>query len=178
MRKLVSYELVSLDGVAEEPLNFITEFDDVMSENLDRVIRSQDSVLLGRRTYDDWAAYWPGSPIEPFSSFINPVEKFVVTSTPLSAEWTNASVLEGGLVESVKRLKEQSGGDIGVHGSISLTQALLGAGLIDELRLVVAPAVQLHGRKLFDAAAQTRLVLTRCVTSPGGYLLLDYQLRR
>jgi dihydrofolate reductase len=178
MRKLVSYELVSLDGVAEEPLNFITEFDDVMSENLGRVIGTQDTVLLGRRTYDDWAAYWPGKEIEPFSSFINPVEKFVVTSTPLADEWTNATVLAGDLVEAVTRLKEQSGGDIGVHGSIALTQALLEVELIDDLRLVVAPAIQLHGRKLFAAATPTRLALTRCVTSPAGYLLLDYQLRR
>jgi hypothetical protein len=79
VRKVVAYELLSLDGVAEHPDEFITDFDDVMRENLDRVIATQDAVLLGRRTYDDWAEFWPTSDIEPFASFINAVEKFVVT---------------------------------------------------------------------------------------------------
>ena len=82
MRKVVAYELLSLDAVAEQPDEFVTEFDDVMRENLGRVIAAQDAVLLGRRTYDDWAAFWPTSDIEPFASFINGVQKFVVTSTP------------------------------------------------------------------------------------------------
>jgi dihydrofolate reductase len=73
VRKVVVYELLSLDGVAEQPNEFITDFDDVMRENLRRVIAEQDAVLLGRRTYDDWAAFWPSSEIEPFASFINAV---------------------------------------------------------------------------------------------------------
>ena len=81
VRKVVAYELLSLDGVAEQPDEFITDFDDVMQENLARVIAGQDAVLLGRRTYDDWAEFWPTSAIEPFASFINRVDKFVVTST-------------------------------------------------------------------------------------------------
>ena len=81
MRKVVAYELLSLDGVAEHPDEFVTDFDDAMDENLDRVIATQDAVLLGRRTYDDWAEFWPTSDIEPFAGFINGVEKFVVTST-------------------------------------------------------------------------------------------------
>jgi len=180
MRKVVAYELVSLDGVAEHPRDFITEFDDVMEENIARVIATQDAVLLGRRTYDDWAEFWPGDgkQIEPFSSFINPVRKFVVTSTPLADKWQNARAVDGDLAAFVGRLKDQDGGDIGVHGSVALTQALLGAGLVDELRLVVAPALQANGRKLFDGAGPTRLQLTRSDVSPAGYLLLDYQLRR
>jgi dihydrofolate reductase len=178
-RKLVAYELLSLDGVAEDPSDFITEWDAAMDENLGRVIASQDAVLLGRRTYDDWAAFWPSSEIEPFSSFINAVQKFVVTSTPLEDEWRNVTVFDGDdLLAAVTRIKAQPGGDIGVHGSISLTQALLQAELIDELRLVVAPALQTPGRKLFETTKSTPLVLTRCRTSPTGSLLLDYQLRR
>jgi len=178
MRRVVAYELLSLDGIAEHPGEFVTEFDEAMRENLGRVISSQDAVLLGRRTYDDWASFWPSSDIEPFSSFINPVEKFVVTSTPLADEWLNATVVDEDLATFVGRLRQQDGGDIGVHGSISLTQALLEADLIDELRLVVAPALQVHGRKLFDEARRSRLVPARCVTSPAGYLLLDYRLLR
>ena len=83
MRKVIAYELLSLDGVAEDPDQFFTDFDDVMGENLERVIASQDAVLLGHRTYEEWAAFWPSSDIEPFASFINGVEKFVATTTPL-----------------------------------------------------------------------------------------------
>lgn len=175
MRKLVAYELLSLDGVAEDPDEFITVFDDVMKENLGRVIATQDTVLLGRRTYDDWADFWPTSHIEPFASFINSVDKFVVTSTALGETWANTTVIDGDLLELVTELKWRSGGDIGVHGSIALTQALLERGLVDELRLVVAPALQVNGRKLFEKGLSKRLTLTRNVASPSGYLLLDFQ---
>ncbi len=175
MRKVVLYELLSLDGVAEHPDAFITEFDEVMDENLGEVIASQDTVLLGRRTYEDWAAFWPDSDIEPFASFINAVEKFVVTSTPLTPPWTACSAVAGdGLAGFVTDLKSGAGGDIGIHGSIELAQSLLAAGLVDELRLVIAPAVQMDGRRLFDAAGATRLSLISNVTSPAGYLLLDF----
>jgi dihydrofolate reductase len=175
VRNVVAYELLSLDGVAEQPDEFITEFDDVMSESLGRVIATQDAVLLGRRTYDDWAEFWPPSDIEPFATFINGVEKFVVTSTTPEELWANTQVVNGDLVEFVTKLKQQSGHDIGLHGSISLTQSLLGLGLVDELRLVIAPALHVSGRKLFDGALSRRLTLTRNATSPSGYLLLDFQ---
>ena len=150
MRKVVVYELLSLDGVAEQPDAFVTVVDDVMRENLGRVVATQDSVLLGRRTYDDWAVFWPTSDIEPFAGFINGVEKFVVTSTRPGHAWTNTTVIDGGLTDFVADLKRASGGDIGVHGSIALAQSLFEWGLVDELRLVIAPAVHTHGRKLFD----------------------------
>jgi dihydrofolate reductase len=153
---------------------FITDFDEVMRENLARVIGSQDAVLLGRRTYDDWAAFWPSSEIQPFASFINAVQKFVVTSTPLEP-WGSSSVVEGDLTKFVADLKRQPGGDIGVHGSISLAQTLLKEGLVDELRLVIAPELHLQGRRLFEHASPKRLSLTRSVSSPTGYLLVDFQ---
>ena len=77
--------------------------------------------------------------------------------------------------EFVTELKQQSGNDIGVHGSIALTQSLLEHGLVDELRLVIAPVLQIKGRKLFDEGVSRRLSLTRNVTSPSGHLLLDYR---
>jgi dihydrofolate reductase len=177
MRKVVAYELLSLDGVAEQPDEFITDFDDVMRENLGRVIATQDTVLLGRRTFDDWAGFWPSSAIEPFATFINGVQKVVVTSTPPEQDWAGTIVVTGNLPEFVTELKQQPGGDIGVHGSIALAQSLLRAGLVDELRLVVAPALQIHGRRLFDDGAPKRLSLTRSRTSPAGYMLLDFQVR-
>jgi len=172
MRKIVLYELLSLDGVAEAPDEFILDFDEVMEENLLRVISSQDTVILGRRTYDEWAEFWPGSDIEPFASFINAVPKYVVTSTPPQHAWTNTNVHRS-VAELVGSLKNQTGGDIGVHGSVALSQSLLALGLVDELRLVIAPAVVLNGRKLFDGTLRCRFEVTRNVTSPTGYLLVD-----
>jgi dihydrofolate reductase len=174
MRKVVAYELLSVDGVAEQPIDFVTDFDDGMRENLGRVIATQDTVLLGRRTYDDWAGFWPTSDNEPFASFINGVEKFVVTSTSPEQKWANTTVVQEGLPGFVTELKRRSGGDIGVHGSIALAQSLFREGLVDELRLVIAPAVQIHGRRLFDEGMQKRLSLTRNLTSPAGYMLLDF----
>ncbi len=175
MRKVVAYEFLTLDGVAERPDEFVTDFDDVMSENLDRVIAAQDAVLLGRRTYDEWAEFWPASDIEPFAGFINGVEKFVVTSTAPKEAWANSQVVAGNLVEFVNKLKQQSGKDIGVHGSIALTQSLLEQGLVDELRLVIAPVLQMNGRRLFAKGLPRRLSLTRNITSPSGHLLLDFE---
>ena len=175
VRKVVAYELLSLDGVAEQPDAFITDFDDAMQENLDRVVAAQDTVLLGRRTYDEWAEFWPPSEIEPFAGFINGVQKFVVTSTTPEQTWANSEVVDRDLVEFVTELREQPGQDIGVHGSIALTQSLLQQDLVDELRLVVAPVLQIDGRKLFDQGTPRQLSLTRNVTSPTGCLLLDFQ---
>lgn len=175
MRKIVAYELLSLDGVAEQPTDFITNFDDVMVENLRRVIATQDTVLLGRRTYDEWAEFWPDSDIEPFATFINGVQKFAASSSPLGREWNNSTAVSGGLADFTTELKAQPGGDIGVHGSVNLAQQLLELGLVDELRLVIAPAIQVHGRKLFDNGLQRRLELTRSLVSPTGYLLVDYE---
>ena len=175
-RKVVAHELLSLDGVAEglEDL-FVGVDDDVMEANMRRDIAAEDTVLLGRRTFDQWAGFWPTSNIEPFASFINRVEKFVVTSSPLKQTWANSSVVKGPLPEFIRSLKERSGGDIGVLGSIQLTQSLLRDGLIDELRLAIAPAIKMQGRKLFENGTPRRLTLTRSVTSPNGFLLLDFR---
>ncbi len=175
MRNVVAYELLSLDGVAEQPDEFFHDFDHAMEENLGRVIHSQSTVLLGRRTYDEWSQFWPSSDIEPFASFINGVEKFIVTSTTPAQAWRNASVVDGDPMKFVSDLKRTSGDDIGVHGSIVLTQSLLAAGLVDELRLVIAPVLQGRGRGLFDESRPTRLTLVDHTTSPKGYLLLGYR---
>jgi len=175
VRKVVVYELVSLDGVAEDPDAFIAEWDDAMDANLAAVIATQDAVILGRRSYTAWAQFWPSSEIEPFATFINGVTKYVATSTPLDRDWANATVLDGGLVEFVRDLKQQPGGDIGVHASISVAQALLAADLVDELWFVIAPCVVGRGRRLLDGLPSIRLESIRSETSPTGYLLVDYR---
>lgn len=178
MRTVVAYELVSLDGVAEAPDDFITTWDDVMDANLAAVIATQDAVLLGRTSHDEWAGYWPSSDVEPFATFINTVPKHVVTSTPLDGGWAGASAVEGDLATFVRELREQPGADIGVHASLSVVRALLAADLLDELRLVVAPVVAGHGRRLLDGVPAARLRLLRSTTTPTGHLLLDYAVDR
>ncbi|HYP46921.1 MAG TPA: dihydrofolate reductase family protein [Propionibacteriaceae bacterium] len=176
MRKVVIYELVALDGVAENPDTFLAEWDDVMDANLADVIAGQDAVILGRRSYEEWAGYWPSSDVEPFASFINGVAKYVATSTPLDQRWANSTAVDGDLAGFVRSLKNQPGGIIGVHASISVAQALLAAGVVDELRLVVAPMIAGHGRKLLDGLPAIRLEPIGSTTSPTGSLLIDYRL--
>ena len=178
MRKVILYELLSLDGVAEAPETFFIDWDDAMDAALAAVIETQDSVILGRRSYDEWSQFWPGSEIEPFATFINQVPKYVATSTPLEGHWSNSSAIEGALVPFVQELKSSSGGDVGVHASISVAQTLLAAEVIDEVRLVVAPAIVGHGRRLLEGLPPIRLDLLRSATSPSGYLLADYSVSR
>ncbi len=176
MRKVIVYELLSLDGVAEAPETFFG-WDDAMDASLAALIATQDAVILGRRTYDEWAEFWPGpgKDILPFAPFINAVTKHIATSKPLDRKWANTSAIDGPLVEFVSRLKEQPGGDIGVHGSISVAQSLLAAGIVDELRVVIGPMVAGRGRRLLDATPSGKLELIRSSTSPAGYLLADYR---
>ncbi len=175
MRTVVVYELLSVDGVAEKPDRFFHDWDDAMDANLAEVIGTQDAVVLGRRSYDEWAGYWPGSDIEPFASFINGVTKHVMTSTPLDRPWADASAIDGDLVEFVRQLREQPGGDIGVHASISVAQALLAAGVVDELRLAVFPTLAGTGRRLLDGLPATRLENLATTVSPSGSVLSRYR---
>lgn len=174
MRKVVAYTLVSVDGVAENPDQFLFHFDKAMEANLGEVIATQDTVLLGRKMYDEWSSYWPKSDDQPFADFINNVHKYVATATPLTREWTNAESIQGPVDDFVRKLKAGDGGDIGVHGSISLTQSLLAAGLVDDLRLLVAPRVVGSGRRLFEDDMAHSLELVQSAGSPSGSLLVHY----
>jgi len=175
MRKVVLTELLSLDGVAEAPNRFFFDWDDVVDEHGEAIIATQDAVILGRLSYDEWSEFWPDSDIEPFATFINGVAKYVATSTPLDRKWANTTVVDGELVKFVRDLRHQPGADIGVHASISVAQALLAAGVVDELRLVIAPTIAGSGRRLLDGLPAIRLESIRSRTSQTGYLLVDYR---
>ena len=175
MRKVVAFQFLSLDGVAERPDSFLTDWDDVMDASGATLITTQDAVILGRRSYDEWVEFWPGSEIEPFATFINGVQKYVATSAPLEREWANTTVIDGELVEFVRDLKDRPGGDIGVHASISVARELLAAGVVDELRLAIAPVIAGSRRRLLDGLPLIRLESIRSVTSPSGHLLVDYR---
>lgn len=175
-RKVVLYQLLSLDGVAEEPGDWFVDDGPELYANLGHVIGSQDDVLLGRGTYDYWAGYWPTSDVEPFATFINGVRKHIVTSSDVDGSWANSVRVTTTVADHVAALKRQPGGDIGIHGSITLAQSLLRARLVDELRLVVAPAVAGQGRRLFaDAEARDRLELFAVERGAGGNVFLGYR---
>ena len=174
VRKVVVYTLVSVDGVAQDPETFLFHFDETIEANLAEVIGTQDIVLLGRRMYDEWSNYWPKSDDQPFADFINNVHKYVATASPLTNEWSRAEPVQGPVDHFVRELKAGKGGDIGVHGSISLAQYLLAQGLVDELRLLVAPHVVGSGRRLFEDDVAYSLELVRSNVSSSGSLLIHY----
>ena len=184
MRKIVLYTLMSLDGAVDDPGAYFAggrpgaapTFDPAMIEFERRVIDRQDTVLLGRGMYDEWSRYWPTSDEQPFADFINTVRKVVVTSTPLGTRWTNAEAVGGPIEAVVRSLAAEPGGDIGVHGSITLAKSLLAAALVDELRLVVGPAWGFGGRRLLDESDSVRaLELISAEPTPSGSLLLAYR---
>lgn len=119
-------------------------------------------MLLGRRTYDEWALYWPTAEEQPF------------------VPWTNTTAVSSPVADLVRRLKERPGGDIGVHGSIRLAQSLLAENLVDELRLVIGPAVLGSGRRLLGEGDEQlrQWNLLRLEGTPSGAVLADYELNR
>ena len=175
MRTVVLYQLLSLDGVAEEPGDWMSDGDRPIFDNLARIIERQGDVLLGRGTYEYWAGYWPASDVEPFATFINSTPKHVFTTHPLSPTWENAIAVDRPAEEYVRKLMSTDGRDIGIHGSITLAQSLLAADLVDELRLVVAAGVAGSGRRLFDGVGKHAFELVEADHTPRGSLLLTYR---
>lgn len=178
MRKLVGYLLMTLDGVVEAG-DWIEDFDEDMRENMVEVINAQDAVLLGRATYQEWAAYWPTATDEhAFASFINPVHKYVVSTTLSGVEqWQPATLLKGEIFQEIAKLKQQPGKNIGVHGSLTLALSLLERDLLDELLLVVYPILLGGGRRLLkEGSSLKRLKLVSSKSTRTGGLLLTYQL--
>lgn len=177
MRKVVLYALLSVDGVAEAPETFVTDFDAQMNADLADAISTQDAVLLGRVLYEEWAAYWPTATEQPFADFINRVSKYVATSSPLTGKWSNAAVMQGPPAEFVRGLKSQRGGDIGIHGSLQLSRSLLKAGLVDELHLVITPCLHSDGRRLLRGLGiPSTLKLISSSSTTSGSLIVHYRM--
>jgi dihydrofolate reductase len=187
VRKVVLYTLTSLDGSVDDPRRYFPGsdkdvpgapvFDPTMVELESAAIGDQDAVLLGRHMYDEWSQYWPTSDEQPFADFINRVKKYVVTSTALKTTWGDSEAVTGPVAEFLTALKSQTGGDIGVHGSIELAQSLLAAGLVDELQLAMGPVLDPAGRRLFERVEDwTRLELIRATPTPSGTVWLNYRI--
>jgi dihydrofolate reductase len=185
MGRIVVTEFVSLDGVMEAPgggedfehagWTFeIARGDEGDKFKLDETLDTE-ALLLGRKTYEGFAAAWPGRDGE-FADKFNNMPKYVVSSTLEKAEWTNSTLLDGDVVEEVSKLREQPGGDIVVHGSAQLVQTLLENDLVDELRLMVFPVVLGSGKRLFGATSdKKRLRLADSKTVGDGVEILIYQ---
>src|SRR3954469_21418218 len=120
MRTVVLYTLLSLDGVADDPgrSGWFVDADERLPANLEKVISTQDTVLLGRGTYDFWVHHWPGSDMQPFADFINETPKVVFTSSAPEAAWTASTFVAEPAEAYVTALKREEGGDIGIHGSL------------------------------------------------------------
>jgi dihydrofolate reductase len=179
MRKLVSGLFISLDGVTESPEKWqFDHFDADMMAAMQAHIDAEDTILLGRVTYQVWAPYWPTSSDEPYASHINNTQKYVV-STSLDGvawgEWDNIGLIKANLADEVARLKRQPGKNIGIAGSPTLVRSLLQQDLVDELTLMIHPVVVGSGKRLFDGQSELkrlRLVNSRVTTT--GVVNLTY----
>src|SRR6478672_11422377 len=159
MRKVVAGLFSSIDGVVEAPNECQTSFDEEMGAVLSRMLDEQDTVLLGRVTFEEWAGYWPTSTDEPFASWINSTPKYVASTTLDSVDhWANSTLIAGSVTDFVADFKQQDGGTIGTAGSPTLVRSLIEHGLVDELMLMISPVVAGGGRtRLFlDNAALTQ----------------------
>lgn len=186
MARLVVSQFVTVDGVMEDPGGaegfdrggWAFQFDRGAEGDkfkLDEVMAS-DALLLGRVTYEGFAAAWP-SRTGAFADKFNGMPKFVVSTTLEGAQWNNSTVIKGDVAEEVATLKQRPGGDILVNGSATLVRTLAEHGLVDEYRLMVFPVALGRGKRLFEDVSDStalRLVDTKQVGS-DGVLILIYQ---
>ena len=187
MGRIVITEFVSLDGVMEDPGGaedfkyggWTFEIDRGEGDQFKmEETNNSDALLLGRVTYEGFAAAWPEREGD-FADKFNSMPKYVVSSTLKDPSWTNTTVLSGDLVDEVKRVREAHDNDIVVHGSATLAQALIENDLVDEIRLMVFPVVLGRGRRLFgETTDKKRLSLTSSKTVGDGVAIQVYELVR
>jgi dihydrofolate reductase len=190
--KLTVTTFVSVDGVmqgpggpTEDPSDgferggwLVPHFDEPTGEFMNDVFGRVDAFLLGRRTYDIFAAAWPNAtdPDDPVATKLNTLPKHVASTTLKDPEWSGTTVIEGDVAEAVRALKDQPGGELQVHGSGRLVQYLLENDLVDELNLIVFPVIVGDGRRLFaDKGNATGLRLIESRTTPSGVVIQRYE---
>jgi dihydrofolate reductase len=186
MGRIVVTEFMSIDGVMEAPGGddgFVRgawsfEFDRGDDGNQFKADETfgAEALLLGRKTYEGFAKAWPGRDGE-FADKFNTMPKYVVSSTLTDPEWTNTTVLEGSFPDSVRELRDDSAGDITVHGSRRLVQGLIAEDLVDELRLMIHPVILGTGMRLWgdtDASLKFKLTDNRSV-GPDGVSVQVYE---
>ena len=190
MRKLIVTTFVTLDGVMQAPggpgeddSNGFTHggwsvnyWDDRMGEIMGAATSKPFAMVLGRRTYDIFAGYWPDAPEEEGAKVFNEATKYVASRSRPALEWSNAVLIEGDAAEGVAKLKEQDGPELQVHGSGDLIQTLLRSTLVDEYRLWVFPVVIGSGKRLFsDGTVPAGLRLVDSTVSTTGVMIGTYE---
>jgi dihydrofolate reductase len=178
MRKLQAWLYITLDGVVEGPEKWVMPNEAMFAEQSAGYAAS-DALLLGRKTYEIFAASWPqrGSEIQN-ADWMNSTQKYVASTTLKSPKWQNTTVLEGDASAAVARLKQMDGKTITLNGSATLLRSLLSARLVDELRLFLHPVVVGSGERLFDKSQRrTALTLAECHAYENGVVSLAYHRR-
>lgn len=191
MRKLVVGTFVTLDGVMQGPGGpeedrsggfqhggwLVPFFDDMLGRRMVEWTEAADGVILGRKTYEIFAAHWPHIGDEdPIAAKLNRVRKYVASRTLTQVEWKNSELLKGDLAEAITRLKHQPGGELQVTGSQNLIQTLLRHNLVDEFRLLVFPVVLGPGKRLFaEGTLPASLKLVDIEQSGTGVSIQVYQ---
>lgn len=175
MRKIIVTEFVSLDGVMEEPAWSLPYWNEEISKFKDDETRACDAMLLGRVTYQGFAAVWPHRTAEEGAGWMNATPKYVVSNTLKEVAWSNSTLLTGDVAGEISRLKQMPGKDILVYGSSVLVHWLMRHDLVDTFHLLVYPVVVGKGKRAFkeDSSATLKLVEARPVGS--GVVLLRYQ---
>ncbi len=177
MRKVALQMYLSLDGVMEAPEKWTFQYWDDEHEKYayDRLLAS-DALLLGRSTYETFAASWPQRSGDDFTDRMNSYPKYVISETLEHPEWHNSHVVKGNVVAEVSRLKQQPGKDIMVYGSGQLVNTLLQNGLIDDCRIWMFPIILGRGKRLFREDNENRkLELVNTKTFGSGVVVLCYQ---
>jgi dihydrofolate reductase len=183
---------ISVDGVYQGPGGpeedrsegfdrggwLVPHFDEATGQFMDEVFREVDAFLLGRRTYEIFAASWPNAtdPNDPVAKSLNTLPKYVASNTLKDPQWANTTVLDDDLVSAVQELKERDGRELQVHGSGRLVQSLLANDLVDRLNLLVFPVIVGAGRRLFpDSGIATGLALEESRSTPSGVAISVYR---
>ena len=189
MRKIIAATFVSLDGVMQAPggpeedpvggFKFggwtFHYFDEVEGAAMEELFSKPFALLLGRRTYDIFAAYWPYQK-DPIADAFNPATKYVATHRPDTLTWQNTQWLGEDIVAALRRLSKQDGPDLLIQGSADLIQTLLANGLIDEIRLMIFPLLLGKGKRLFgDGAMPAAFKLVKSQTSSTGVIIATYE---
>ena len=179
MRKVIVSEFLTLDGVMEASEQWQPPYvSEDVAEEIRADIHASEALLLGRVTYEIFAAYWPSQTNNELgiADKLNSEPKFVASSTLDKAEWNNSTLIKGNVVEEIRKLKQQPGGDIRIIGSATLVQSLMKEDLIDEFRLMVHPLILGRGKRLFnDGIETTGLKCVEAKAFSSGVVLLRYQ---
>ena len=189
MRKVIVLTFVSLDGVMQAPGGpeedesgafpfggwTVPYFDDAVGQEMDEQLSKPFDLLLGRKTYDLFASFWPRQ-TDSTAAVLNDARKYVASHKPINLTWAKSTQLTGDVVKEIRKLKQQDGPDLQVHGSADFIQTLLKNDLVDELWLKIFPVALGKGKRLFgEGTSPAAFKLVKSTTSPSGVIVANYE---